>query len=254
MIRRRRAAAALISLCAAAGYALGAGAAAWADDASPAPVEVSCEAYAVAGPITEPTVTSQCSDGSYEIANPDGSYERHGADGCVATTDADGNTTSVDANGNAVDGCPGATGGEYTYECEQVTDETGETTEVCPLPLSECIGEECALAYSSMGEREDCEFCRSLTGSAKGLGAPVALDSSAVERAAAAVDKGGSGLDQSAALELAGAGANAQVNLAAANAATSSSAPIAPLAAAVAGTGLIAAGVGVWRRLATRGL
>ena len=118
----------------------------------------------------------------------------------------------------------------------------------------ECIGDECAIAYSTMGGRDNCEFCRSLTGSAKGLGAPVALDASAVERAAAAVDASGTALDKAAALELAGSGVNAEVNLASATSGSSSPAPVAPIAAAVAGTGLVAAGFAAWRHLATRRL
>ncbi len=254
MVRRRAAAAALVI---AAWAGVSAATAAWADDDTPAPVAVACEAYAIAGPITEPTVTMKCSDGSYEVSNPDGSFERHGADGCVTTTDADGNETSVDARGNAVDTCKTYTDDSSGSDwCDTITAEDGSEQEVCAMPTEECIGDECAIAYSTMGGREDCEFCRNFTGEVKALGAPQAgsLDAGALERAAAAVDGNGSVLDKSAALELAGAGVNAEVNLASATTGSTSSAPVAPIAAAVAGTGLVAAGFAAWRQLASRGL
>lgn len=255
MNRIRPLATLIAGLLLAGGSALGASAA-WADDEPPITGSTgSCTAFAIAGPITEPTVTSKCTDGSYEIANPDGSLERHDAAGCVTITDSEGNVRYTDATGEAVSDCGTPTpGGVDAGWCHTVADENGVESEVCAMP-AECVGDDCAIAYSTMGGRDDCEVCRSVT-----LGAPQTVDaqmadSAVLERTAAAIDSSKSPADQSAAVDLASAGfATDGVNLTAATKSSGTSAPVAPIAAAVAGTGLIAAGFGVWRRLATRGL
>lgn len=233
---------------------------AWADDDSTPAETASCVASPVAGPITEPTVTMKCTDGSYEISNPDGSLERHDAAGCVSVTDADGNVTYRDETGapsdcvlTSLDGTPwvDATG---TW-CQDVLDDEGnKIDEVCAMP-DECIGEACAIAYSTFGGRDDCMNCRS-------LGAPEAKaasadDSAATKTAAADIESAATALaasetdsDKSAAIDAAAV----DVNLAAATAAPGQSVPVAPIAATVAGGGLIAAGFTAWRRLAARGL